>query len=625
MKITQKTYLLLGVIIGVSSINLFLLVSISQENLAVLHSISYANDLKVITERIAGTANTIARGGHESERQTLTNEIGDFDSTFTALGSGGTFQGTDIVMVPPEIKPSYVQVGSSWQDYKTSAEKIQVESVFDPKVEDALKYVLSKNGDLISLANGITNDLAPLDRNYNRHKQIADEMVNIAKDIGENTLLLSIGQGNSSIANLKKDRLTFDADLKKLEGEPLANPDYAAYNIQPETLQQIPRENSYSIRQLDPLWAAEAAKLEFVELNPLISKDFGDALNNLEVQRGILLDDTGLFVDDWNKLIDSKLSQNVIIVQALLVADIGVFITVMFSIRKSLTPLQMFVSAITRVKEGFYGEKISYGSKDEIGELAETFNSMSSTIKEKEEEAKKIEVAKDEFLAMITHELKTPLVPIRGYSDILLGEHLGPLNKSQKERLDVIRSSAATLLELISDLLDAQKLELGQLRIKKSNNNIKETIEKTIVSMEPQAMTEQVSLTHTVKHDIFTVYDDERIRQVLTNLIKNSLKATKPKTGKIEITTEEQPSEIIVSVKDNGRGIPMGSIDKIFKKFYQVDTSLTREHGGSGLGLAICKGIVEAHGGRIWVQSEPTQGSAFSFTIPKQEVPKTPI
>jgi signal transduction histidine kinase len=625
MKITQKTYLLLGVIIGVSSINLFLLVSISQENLAVLHSISYANDLKVITERIAGTANTIARGGHESERQTLTNEIGDFDSTFTALGRGGTFQGTDIVMVPPEINPSYVQVGSSWQDYKTSAEKIQVESVFDPKVEDALKYVLSKNGDLISLANGITNDLAPLDRNYNRHKQIADEMVNIAKDIGENTLLLSIGQGNSSIANLKKDRLTFDADLKKLEGEPLDNPDYAAYNIQPETLQQIPRENSYSIRQLDPLWAAEEAKLEFVELNPLISKDFGDALDNLEVQRGILLNETALFVDNWDKLIDSKLNQNVTIVQALLVADIGVFITVMFSIRKSLAPLQMFVSAITRVKEGFYGEKISYGSKDEIGELAETFNSMSSTIKEKEEEAKKIEVAKDEFLAMITHELKTPLVPIRGYSDILLGEHLGPLNKNQKERLDVIRSSAATLLELISDLLDAQKLELGQLRIKKSNNNIKETIEKTIVSMEPQAITDQVSLTYTVKHDIFTLYDDERIRQVLTNLIKNSLKATTPKTGKIEITAEEQPSEIIVSVKDNGKGIPMDSIDKIFKKFYQVDTSLTREQGGSGLGLAICKGIVEAHGGRIWVQSELTKGTTFSFTIPRQEVPKAPI
>lgn len=625
MKITQKTYLLLGVIIGVSSINLFLLVSISQENLAVLHSISHASDLKVITERIAGTANTIARGGHESERQTLTNEITDFDSTYTSLGSGGTFKGTNIISVPSEVQSNYIQVGSSWQGYKTNAEKIQIESVFDPKVEDALNYVLSKNSDLISLADGVTNDLAPLDRNYNRQKQIADEMVNIAKDIGENTLLISIGEGNSSIATLKKDGLTFSADLKKLESEPLDNPAYTAYNIQPETLQQIPRENSDSIRQLDPLWEAEAAKIEYLELNPLISKDFGNALNNLEIQRGILLNDTSLFVDNWNRLIDSKLNQNVIIVQALLVTDIGVFIVVMFSIRKSLTPLQMFVNAITRVKDGFYGEKISYDSKDEIGELAETFNAMSSTIQKKEEEAKKIEVAKDEFLAMITHELKTPLVPIRGYSDILLGEHLGPLNKNQKERLDVIRSSAATLLELISDLLDAQKLELGQLRIKKSTNNIKETVEKVVVAMEPQAITDQVSLSHTAKNDIFAEYDDERIKQVLTNLIKNSLKATKPKTGKIEITVQEQSSEIIITVKDNGRGIPMDSIDKIFKRFYQVDTSLTREQGGSGLGLAICKGIVEAHGGRIWVQSELTKGSTFSFTIPKQETPRTPI
>src|SRR5438309_10314088 len=101
---------------------------------------------------------------------------------------------------------------------------------------------------------------------------------------------------------------------------------------------------------------------------------------------------------------------------------------------------------------------------------------MSETIQIKEEEARKVEIAKDEFLAMITHELKTPLVPIQGYADILLGEHLGSLNKNQKERLEVIKSSSATLLQLISDLLDAQKLELGQLKIKKQLTNIKETI-----------------------------------------------------------------------------------------------------------------------------------------------------
>jgi signal transduction histidine kinase len=250
---------------------------------------------------------------------------------------------------------------------------------------------------------------------------------------------------------------------------------------------------------------------------------------------------------------------------------------------------------------------------------------MSSTIQKKEEEAKKVEVAKDEFLAMVTHELKTPLVPIQGYSDILLGGHLGSLNDAQKERLQIISSSASTLLQLISDLLDAQKLDLGQLKIKKERNNLRESIEKTIVSMQPQAAADNISLTYHVDKDVFAFYDDVRIKQVLTNLVKNSLKATLPDTGKIEVNVEEQPTEVIVSVKDNGRGIPAEATEGIFKKFYQVDTTSTREKGGSGLGLSICKGIVEAHGGRIWMQSELSKGTTFSFTLPKTDVYRTPV
>jgi len=226
---------------------------------------------------------------------------------------------------------------------------------------------------------------------------------------------------------------------------------------------------------------------------------------------------------------------------------------------------------------------------------------------------------------MITHELKTPLVPIQGYSDILIGEHLGPLNSTQKERLQIISSSAATLLQLISDLLDAQKLELGQLRIKKERNNVKNSIEKTILDMQPLAISNEVSLTYKVPKDTYAFYDDDRIKQVLTNLVKNSLKAVLPKTGKVEISIDEKPTEVVVSVKDNGRGIPANAIDDVFKKFYQVDTSSTREKGGSGLGLSICKGIVDAHGGRIWVQSEVSKGTTFSFTIPKNEENRTPV
>ena len=624
MKLTQKTYLLLAVIIGVSAINFYLLIFTSQQNQDVLHSISYASDLKVIVERIGGTANSIA-SGNEGDRVTLENQLSDFDNTYARLGMGGNIGGLNVVAVPPELQPAYDNVGQAWIPYKDDAEKIKKETIFDSKVKDGLTYTLGKNGELISLANGVVNDLTPLDRNYNRHKMIALEMVNIAKDIGEKTLLYSIGEGGNVSSSLKKDRVLFDADLKKLEGLPLDDPEYASYGITPETLQEIPRQNSDSLRQIDPLWESVKAKLVYIESNTLLSKDFGAALSQLNSQRNVLLGATSDFVNQWNGMIDSQLHDKVLVVQLFIIADIVVFVTVVLSIRKSLSPLATMIKAISRVKEGFYDDKITYSAKDEIGELAETFNAMSSTIRQKEEEAKKIEIAKDEFLAMVTHELKTPLVPIQGYSDILLGEHLGPLNSTQKERLQIISSSASTLLQLISDLLDAQKLELGQLRIKKEKNNIKDTVEKTILAILPTAISDDISLSFDPKKDVIAFYDDDRVKQVLTNLIKNSLKATSPKTGKVEVTIEEKENEVIISVKDNGRGIPLDAKDKIFKKFYQVDTTSTREKGGSGLGLSICKGIVEAHGGRIWMQSNYPKGTVFLFTIPKSDVNRTPI
>ncbi len=611
-------------IIGVSAINFYLLIFTSQQNQDILHSISYASDLKVVVERIGSIANSIA-SGNEADRATLDQQLADFDTTYARLGVGGSINGLNVVAVPPELGPAYQKVGDAWMPYKEDAEKIKKESIFDPKVKDDLAYVLGKNGDLVSLTNGVQNDLSPLDRNYNRQKIISLEMINTAQDIGEKILLYSIGEGGNVTASLKGDRILFDADLKKLEGLPLDDPIYASYGITPETLQAIPRENAGSLRQLDPLWESVNAKMTYIESNTLLSKDFGTALSQLNSHRNVLLNDTSDFVDQWNGMVDSQLHDKVLIVQLFIIADIVIFVTVVLSIRKSLMPLGTLIKAISRVKEGVYGDKIIYSSKDEIGELAETFNAMSSTIQKKDEEAKKVETAKDEFLAMVTHELKTPLVPIQGYSDILLGEHLGPLNATQKERLKIISSSATTLLQLISDLLDAQKLELGQLRIKKERNNLKETVEKTILGMQPQATGDSISLTYAPKKDVYAFYDDDRIKQVLTNLIKNSLKATSPKTGKVEIQLEEKENMVVVSIKDNGKGIPPDANDKIFKKFYQADTTSTREKGGSGLGLSICKGIVEAHGGTIWMQSALSQGTTFSFTIPKTEETRTPI
>jgi len=207
-------------------------------------------------------------------------------------------------------------------------------------------------------------------------------------------------------------------------------------------------------------------------------------------------------------------------------------------------------------------------------------------------------------------------VPIQGYSDILLGEHLGKLTPEQKDRLSIIKSSSETLLRIISDLLDVQKLEIGQLRMKKEDSDINESIQKSIHALEPQAEKNGIKLESNAEH-VVIYHDSERIKQVLTNLIKNAMIAVEPKKGKIEVSMNEDSSGIKISVKDNGMGIPHDKQKDLFKKFYQVDTSLTRERGGSGLGLAICKGIVGNHGGEISVESEEGKGTKFTFNIPR--------
>jgi len=328
-------------------------------------------------------------------------------------------------------------------------------------------------------------------------------------------------------------------------------------------------------------------------------------------------------LDSWNDELNQGKSQERTIIQVISGVNIAIFLVIIILIKKSLNPLKLIVQGLARVREGVYGEKIDYSAKDEVGELAESFNIMSDTIKQKTEEVEKTSKSKDEFLAMITHELKTPLVPIQGYSDILLSEHLGKINPEQKERLSIIKSSAASLSSLISDLLDTQKLDLGELKMSKTDSPIKNTIENAVESLKLQAAEKKVKIISKYPNLIVS-HDSERITQVLTNLIKNSLTAVKSKIGVITIEVLDSPSEVIINVKDNGIGIPLDKQKDLFKKFYQVDTTLTRETGGTGLGLVICKGIVENHGGKIWLESTPNVGSTFSFSIPKTPSPTVP-
>lgn len=234
---------------------------------------------------------------------------------------------------------------------------------------------------------------------------------------------------------------------------------------------------------------------------------------------------------------------------------------------------------------------------------------------------KEVDDAKEEFAAMITHELKTPLVPIVGYSELLADGTLGELTPVQKEKVRLMHDSAVSLSRLISDLLDIRKLELGKMKFDVLETTVKEIVKPAVDTFRPLAESKQISLTYSVEpdgksSDPVLSCDARRIQQVLNNLISNSVKFVPEKTGVIEVTARRNGNSVEFAVKDNGIGIPEEKQAGLFRKFYQADTSLRREVGGSGLGLAISKGIVEAHNGKIWFESKLGTGSTFYFSLP---------
>jgi len=620
LKIIQKAYFLVGILIAAAAVNLVLLYQAQQESTDESYTIIRAADLKAKVETLASLANSIA-SGNEVDRQTLKDEMNEFESVLNILKTGGTIRGQSVVTIPENILDEYKKVVDSWKIYRQSAEQIQTTAVFHQESVNSLNYILEKNGEMALTTDSLVRELEPLDRDYNRHKEIALELNDLAKSIGQNALLISIGEEEGVHDKLQKDRLAFEAGIRKLLQVSTDDLDLASIGESPENLIPIPRENSNALRELDPLWEAVQLRVAILEKNPLLSNEFGTAFSKLKEERLVLIGALDNLLDSWNQELQSRSSQRGTVVQTLLVVDIAIFLLVIVVVRQSLNPLEIITRALSRVKEGIYGEKINYKAADEIGELVNTFNIMSDTIKQKTEEAKATDIAKDEFLSMITHELKTPLVPIQGYVDILLGEHLGTLTEKQKERLKIIKTSSESLLRIISDLLDAQKLELGKLVVKKENHDIKDTIDRAVESLQPRALENKVTIKQHLSKEIIIPHDPERIRQVLTNLVKNSLDVVQQNSGLIEIFVEDSAKEVKISVKDNGPGIPINKQENLFKKFYQVDTSLTREVGGSGLGLAICKGLIEEHGGTIFAESAPGIGSTFTFTLPKSHQP----
>ena len=241
---------------------------------------------------------------------------------------------------------------------------------------------------------------------------------------------------------------------------------------------------------------------------------------------------------------------------------------------------------------------------------------LETQIQNQLKELKKIDEQKNEFAAMVSHELKTPLVPIQLYTEMLLKGVFGSLSDKQIKPLHAIHTNIESLNELVDDVLDVTKLELSRLTLYKKQVDVKELLNKNMESLNIFAKEKKVALELDLKTSGKILCDPKRISQVLSNLIKNSIDFVPENTGIIKLTVEKDSKSFIFSVTDNGPGIPVENQEYLFQKFYKIDTSSTRKHGGTGLGLTICNGLVRSHGGKIWLDKEYTQGTCFKFTIP---------
>jgi len=244
------------------------------------------------------------------------------------------------------------------------------------------------------------------------------------------------------------------------------------------------------------------------------------------------------------------------------------------------------------------------------------FRYAKTIIQREKEELAKIDKAKDEFAAMIAHELKNPLVPISSYSKMLLDGRFGELTDIQKEKMKIVISGTESMLILIQDMLDIHKAELGKITLNLESACLSEIIDTAVTITQPLAEKRGVEICNSVKRDILVIVDIHRIEQVLINLIKNAIDFVPKETGVILVSVELQENLVVVSVHDNGCGIAKEELGNLFRKFYQTNTSQNRERNSSGLGLSICNSMIELHHGKMWAESDVGYGTTIKFQLP---------
>ncbi len=279
--------------------------------------------------------------------------------------------------------------------------------------------------------------------------------------------------------------------------------------------------------------------------------------------------------------------------------------------RSVVRPLQEMAIATEAIAQGRYDDQLALTGPSEVRRVAASFNSMATQVQ-------KTQNAQRDFLANVSHDLKTPITSVRGWSQALLdGTAVTPTE--QQQAANVIHNEANRMTRMVDELLDLARIDSGQLELILQPVDMPQLLSDVIDNLAPIIQEKQIQLVTDLQAGTAVNGDFDRLMQIFTNLLDNAVTYT-PVNGRIQLDLQPYGhKEIVVAIQDSGTGIPPDELPRVFERFYQVDKSRTRaaEQPGFGLGLAIVKELVEAHNGHVEARSQWGQGSTFLVYLPK--------
>lgn len=263
--------------------------------------------------------------------------------------------------------------------------------------------------------------------------------------------------------------------------------------------------------------------------------------------------------------------------------------------------------------------------KERTKKLEDSRNAIFNMLKDMDESYKKLQKAyseletldrmKDEFISNVSHELKTPLISIKGYGELLYDEKQGPLLDEQRKSLEAIIRNADRLTRLINSILFMSRMQSGKIEFHFEPVDLDEAIGISVCDFKSEIDKKQISFEKVIPKVSMIRGEKDRLIEVIGNLLDNAIKFT-PLNGNISIKAWDEADNVHLTVSDNGIGIPDDILPKLFMRFYQVDASASRKYGGTGLGLYITKTIIDIFGGKIWIESEGGKGTTVHVLLP---------